>query len=684
MGKAALKMLPSAPAADQQYMIVDFETKSLVDLTVVGAFEYASHPSTSILCTGWKIGTRQHLGETKVCEDVSVEFLGALLDPTIHLVAHNVFFELSIIMQVLAPRLPPELADALKQIPLSRWTCTAAMSRRMGLPGKLEKVGAALNLPVQKDMIGHEVMLRLSRGGEPEVGDMESLLLYCADDIETEALVFQTLPQLDAYERAIWEADIRMNMRGFLVDRSLITNSILGASRIKGWCDNEFKKAVGSAGGKKDLNSARQGKRLLAYLQERGYDLPNFRAITVANCLRETGTPDWVRKLLQLRQIAAKSSIAKFLIFEQVSRFDGRIRDTLLYYGAHTGRQAAMGAQPQNIPNQDKTLSDEEISLGIELILNRRFDDIQLMFENPNLLYASVLKPAIIAEPGKEFHHADFSTIEVRVLFWLAGELKGLQAIRDGRDLYIEMASRIYNISVHDLTIAREAGEAWANQMRQLGKQTVLGAGFGIGVGGIAFQRSCRNYGLEIALPLAAKAVVTYRNAFPAVVAYWYAVEKAAIAAMQHFGKAFKVGRLRYVGVKDKEGRKFLRLILPSGRSMFYFSPEILYQRHGHEAKPTLTFLTYNRELGKMVRESTWGGKLVQNATQAAARDITMEAIVKLDREGFDPILAVHDAIITETDIGREDSPFDLIKENPTWCPEIPIGIEYYTQERYG
>lgn len=664
--------------ADQKFMILDFETKSRANLKKTGAYDYAADPSTEVLCTGYRIGTRKEIVdiETRVIENVDWLFLEALADPDIHLVAHNVFFEY-VIVQLVIGRKFPHIREATRD--LKRWTCTAAMSRRMGLPGKLEHAAAALGLHTQKDMHGHQVMLKLSAYGEPEVGDMETLLQYCDTDVHVEAELFQLLPMLDAYERDVWENDIRMNLRGFMVDRTLVVKALEGIDRVKTWADKEIQRLT-----KGSLKSARQRDAFLEYLVNRNYFLSDLTRYSVQAAFNDPDTPEDVKRLLELRMIASKSSTSKYVRFEESSRVDGRIRDTMLYYGAHTGRQAAVRVQPHNLPKKPKHIDKDLVTEGLGHLGFGNFEAIESKFSNPNEFYSSAVKPMIIAEPGKELHIADFSTVEVRVLFWLARAKAGLEALQQGRDLYVEMAADIFKMPAVDLQLLVDQKDPYADDKRQLGKQTVLGAGFGIGVGGQKFQQTCKNYGLEIPLALASEAILAYRKRFPEVPKFWHQLEAAAIKAILEFGSTVQCGRISYQGVRDRSNRRWLRCKLPSGRSIFYFSPEVHMQAHGNIRNQVMVFSTYDSLKRCMVRESTWGGKLTENVVQGTARDITMEAISRCDRNGFDPILAVHDAIITETPITRDDEPFDIIRQRPTWCPDIPIKIEHWTKVRYG
>ncbi len=147
-------------------MIFDYETFSEANLKAVGAYEYSLHPSTEILCVAYRIGTLEELPKVKTkkwvpsFEELSSpkafsDLLAALRNPLIHIVARNAMFEMLITKHVFGRKLMPSKPE-LQAIPVERWTCTAAQSRALGLPGSLEGTGAALNLEFQKDKGGHE------------------------------------------------------------------------------------------------------------------------------------------------------------------------------------------------------------------------------------------------------------------------------------------------------------------------------------------------------------------------------------------------------------------------------------------------------------------------------------------------------------------------------------------------
>lgn len=676
--------------ADKSYLIFDYETYSECDLKTSGAYEYARHPSTEILCVGYVYGTRDELPDaepqilvpptTPTAHDT--EFMHLLTLPDTVLVAHNAFFEQCITTWVL-PRYKKLLrGDDARRMPLKKWICTAALARAVGIPGNLEGATAALGLAHQKDMEGHKLMMKLCKPRTPskkdpstrhqDPDDLARLYEYCKNDILAERELFLTLPPLPKKERKFWLLNQELNHRGFAVDRDLVQSALYCIDRETTFLDKRFRKLTG-------LNSARQNKALLHHLDSLGVPLPNVQAATITEALEKMDMPKEARQILEIRQAAAKSSTTKYVAFEARTRSDGRARDNVLYFGAHTGRDAGMGGvQPQNLFKS--TMPHADVLTGIDLIKARDVTAIRALYQRPMELYASALRSCIVAPKGHVLDVGDFATIEVRVLFWLAGNEKGLEALRLGEPIYSQMAAKIFEEDADEIEAAHKAGDKEGYRKRQLGKATVLGAGFGIGVGGEKFQMAAKIMaGINISLSLAQKAVHAYREANPRVVKFWDTIERAATMAMQNPGKAYKHGVLKW----KKEGN-WLTCELPIGRKLYYFSPRMMQVRTLYGEKMALTYRVVDSKTKQFMRVTTWGGKLTENVVQAVARDLLMEAQLRLAERGHVTVLPVHDELVTErADTTAKTDMFEIMAENPSWADGLPIKVEGWSESRY-
>lgn len=687
-------------ANEKTFCVIDFETYSECNLKTFGGWEYSVHPSTEILCAAYRIGTRETLRKEKtklwapsVKESDFGSFLRVLRDSSINLVAHNASFEQMITRNVFATKYMPSKLTELQSIPVERWHCTAAGARSIGIPGNLEGAGSALNLNVQKNPEGKKLIRELciprkptkknplTRNQDPE--RMKKLLEYCIQDTDTEVELFLKLPELHERERKFWVVNQKMNFRGFAVDRQLVKNALKLIQKETIRLDERARELT-----KGKLNSARQRNEVLKFVRHGGILIEDLKAKTVQDTLANTKPQGKERafELLQIRDSISRSSTAKYVGFEIRSRSDGRARDNTIWFGAHTGRDAgAGGIQPHNL---FKTVLDQyDLQVGLQLMKAGDYHAIQALFPKPMELYASALRSCIVAPKGKTLEVGDFATIEVRVLFWLANEKFGLQQIIEGRDLYCEMAGKIFNEDPDEIRRLYKLGDKDALFKRQLGKQVVLGAGFGIGVGGEKFQATAAQYGMKISLEMAQASVKAYRELYPRVPAFWKSIETAAISAVRNPSKRYRIGKL----VWAMEGNR-LTCQLPIGRKFSYFGARIGTKPSLYGPKSTLEYMTVLSPSKIFAREHTWGGKITENVVQAVARDCLYEKLLELEEEKKrEPVLAVHDEAVCERNIltqpenaeGMLPEFLNTMGRVPVWADGLPIKVEGWSERRY-
>jgi DNA polymerase len=272
--------------------------------------------------------------------------------------------------------------------------------------------------------------------------------------------------------------------------------------------------------------------------------------------------------------------------------------------------------------------------------------------------FSSALRGAIVAAPGKQLYVADYAQIEARVLLWLAGDTEALGMFERGEDIYAEMARAID---------AR-------NPQRALGKVAILGLGYGMGAK--KFRETAGAWGIAIDEGLAQRTVDAYRAKFAKVKQLWYGTERGARAAIL-YGSSMGW---------HVEGR-FLYATLPSGRRLAYPDPAIVHRPTPWKAiVPTVSFMGMNTYTRKWGRQHAYGGLLVENITQAVARDLMAAALLRCEASGvYLPILSVHDEIIAEADAqGTSVYDFDqLVAQVPAWAAGLPVGVEAWTGRRY-
>lgn len=619
---------------------IDVESYSELDVTEVGTYRYWEHPSTRLLVVCW-------------AEDDGPVQTWTWLDGTpppafegVTFAAHNAEFE----MAALASRY--RACD---------WVDTAAQAAMCGLPRGLGKAATALNLPVKKNPRGRYLIQKLSRPQRPSKKNPETrpekrwpdyrdllneFAAYCEDDVEVCRALHKALPQLPRTEQRLWELTATMNKRGVRVDLEAVRRARALLDHIEGDKGAVFRDLTGGI-------EYTQRDAFLAWMAERGVELEALDKAHVAAALRRKNLPLPVKQALEIRQALAKSSTAKLdAILDRVCE-DGRVRGSLLYHGAATGRWAGAGIQIQNFPRTD----GYDMADAISAIFLGDPDWIAALYGlSPAGLVSKALRGMLIASEGNVLVGADFSAIEARGVLWLAGD-PGLEILRRGEDIYVAMAADIA-----------------ADATRQLGKQAVLGCGFGMGPP--KFQTTCESYGMPVDLDLAKKAVYAYRSKFPEVPKLWTACEAAAMAAVRNPGKAYRV--TMGPGLVYARSGEFLRCQLPSGRFLYYPFPEIGEGKYG----PCLTYMGIDSQTKAWRREDTYGGKLVENVTQAVARDLMAEALLGLEAAGHNPVMTIHDEAVCDTNVNYARL-LPIMCNLPAWAEGFPLAAEGFSNRRY-
>lgn len=654
---------------------LDLESRSECELKKAGGWEYSKHPTTEIICVAYKIDHEP----TKIFypfwgEEMPEELVLALLEEDRIRVAHNAFFEESMFANCYEKYLPvgyvgDMLSAALAWNP-KRWRCTAAKARSHSFPGALEKACQALKLPVQKDTVGHKLMLRLCKPrktwlvkgtGDKYFGSREDFLRlgeYCITDTNAEYLIDETLPNLSEYENKVWQLDQKINRNGVQVDVDTC-KLVLGMIEKE---TLELKAEVTSLT-LGIVESASQRAELLEFVQSERLEIPNLQAKTVQNALDKGGMSELARRLLEIRQVVSKTSTAKYKRFIERAGSDSRVRDLLVYHGPSTGRWSGSGVQPQNFPRG----FDHDSDNAIEVILQGDIELIRLIYSDPMTTFSSCLRGMITASPGKRLFAADYNAIETRVLWWVAGNLAGLDRYRNGIDNYCAQASELFKRVI----------TKFDKDERFLGKELTLGAGYGLGPP--KFKLSCEKKGLVIPLELAKEGVKSYRELNPEVPELWDNLERAALYAVKNPTKKVRTNKVAFFMRNN-----FLYCELPSGRLLAYPYPSIKgVATPWGEVRPKLFYWGTNSFTRKWEEENTWGGKLAENIVQAISRDIMVHGMFNAETAEYEVILTVHDEIVSEKEEGSLDEFIELITDLPDWCLDCPIEAGGFHGRRY-
>ena len=248
-----------------------------------------------------------------------------------------------------------------------------------------------------------------------------------------------------------------------------------------------------------------------------------------------------------------------------------------------------------------------------------------------------------------------------------------------------------------------------------IGKRSVLGAGFGMGpdkFGDTVYLETAKT-GKPTRLDpeMCKRSIGTYRELYAEVPRTWKEVEAAAISAVREPGKRFLCcgGRVLWSMSND---RRFLVCRLPSGRYLWYFRPSIVdgyrifckdpkcihWEKMDDSVCPTrkpaavLHYWGEHPKTGQWSRLNTYGGKLFENVVQATARDIMAHAMLSVEAAGFEVLLTVHDEVLAEVPkLFVETRPqgatladfHKIMCTLPAWAAGFPVKTEGWIGPRY-
>ena len=338
-----------------------------------------------------------------------------------------------------------------------------------------------------------------------------------------------------------------------------------------------------------------------------------------------------------------------------------RARGLFQFYGAsRTGRYSGRNIQLQNLPqNHISTLEQAR-----DLVKMGCFDMVESIYGNTPDVLSQLIRTMLVPKEGCEFIVADFSAIEARVLAWEAEEQWVLDAFENGEDLYCATASQMFHVPVVKHGVNGE--------LRQKGKIATLACGYG-GSSGALISMGALQMGLkEEELP---EIIDSWREANPKIVQYWWDVEKAAMTAYKT-GERSEIGKIAFEFWSGT-----LWMVLPSGRRLAYLKPRTQPNRFG---RMSLTYEGVGQN-HKWSRQETYSGRLVENATQAIARDILAEAMARMEDYGLSIVGHVHDEVIIEAPIGKYkvDEVCKLMAIKPDWCEGLPLSAAGYLAPSY-
>lgn len=676
---------------------IDFETRSACDLIKAGSDVYSQDPSTEVLCMAFcfedgpiRLWTPQENNLNELNPLLIAVEKGATI------IGHNVGgFEFPIWNNVCT------LKYGWPELKIEQCVDTMAMAYAMALPGSLDNASKAAGIQYTKDMKGHRIMLQLSQPRKrnkdgsviwwekedvPE--KFEHLYTYCIQDVLVEKELSKRLLPLKANEQNLWVLDHKINRRGVRVDIDSAKKALKLVDLQKEVADKEIRRI--SKGAVTTCNSVGQISDFLKY---RGIEVESLAKADVLELLSQE-IPKDCREVLELRKETAKTSTAKIKAMIKGVGLDGRMKGLFQWHGAGTGRWAGRRVQLQNLPRPmiDQWQIEWVFSALKRDSIHDVLEEIELFHGKPLSVLSDCLRGFLCAAEGHDFIGCDFSAIEARVLAWLAGEDRVLNVFKGNGKIYEHEASGIYNVTVDAVT----------KEQRQIGKVATLALGYQGGVG--AFQSMAVVYGVHVEDALAEEIKVKWRALNPNIVQFWWDIEEAALGAVK-YKKQTSAGN-KYAQVQFTVNGSFLWCRLPSGRVLCYPYPKLTtvklikdaetkrvrkyndekdQDRTDYFEKEALSYMSVDSYTKKWTRIQTYGGKLTENVTQAVARDLLSDSLIRLEEEGYPVVMHVHDEAVVEVPkgFGSVKQVEDLMSASEPWAEGLPVGAEGWRGERY-
>ena len=628
-------------------LAIDIETYSDVSLPDCGVHRYAASEQFEILLFAYSLNDEPtRIIDLASGEKIPDEIMEYLTDDSVIKTAYNAAFERNCINRFFGLSLKPE-----------GWRCTLVQASMLSLPLSLEGVGEALNLDKKKMSEGKDLIRYFcmpckptkANGGRTRNLPSDALekwklfKTYCIRDVDVEKQIRNKLAKfpIPDREQKLYCMDQRINDRGIMVDQKLIGHAVA--------CDLLYKETVTKKAyeisGLENPNSVSQ---LKDWLNEKGIEVDSLAKAAVEELVENTQGD--VAEMMKLRLAMSKTSVKKYEAMERSVCPDGRVHGLLQFYGANrTGRWAGRLVQIHNLPQNHM----EDLELARSLVKEGRYDLVELLYDSTPDVLSELIRTAFVARPGCRFIVSDFSAIEARVMGYLAGEGWVMEEFRGAGKIYEQTASKMFHIPIEEITKG--------SPYRARGKVASLACQYG-GAEGALISMGALNFVEEEELK---GLVQSWRTANPHIVNYWYEIDGAVKAAV----KERKMTKVGMVTVYYQSG--MLKIALPSGRVLSYVRPRMTVNRFGSESV-SYEGIGTNR---KWTRIESYGAKFCENIVQATARDVLAEAMLRLEKKGFDIVCHIHDEVVLEVPEGTSsvEEVNEIMAVCPDWCEGLPL-----------
>lgn len=659
------------------HLSIDLETYSTVSIGAAGSYRYILDPSFEILLFAYSLdGMPVEVIDVASGQVIPLWLKNALKNPLYVKHAYNAAFEWF------------ALSKYLGWLPPDQWRDTMLHALYCGYPASLDAAGRAMGLPEDKKKLTTGKALiryfcvpckpsnangnRTRNLPKHDPAKWKLFKEYNGQDVVTEMEIDRRLSAfpVPAFVQKQWETDLTMNARGVAADMEMVSGALVIGATVKSQLMAEARQLSGLD----NPNSIKQLARWLTEATDSDAEITSVTKETVATMLKQP-QPANVQRMLEIRQELGKTSTKKYDALETCIADDGRVRGLLQFYGANrTGRWAGRLVQVQNLP---RTYT-HPLPPARQLVKDRNIDGLRLMYGSINDTLSQLIRTAFVATPGNVLIDADFSAIEARVISWLAGQEWRLEVFRTHGKIYEASASQMFHVPIEKI---KKGNPEYA--LRQRGKVAELALGYQGGVS--AMRRMDTGHNLDDLSDDEVKGIVDrWRETNSRIRDLWNIVDSAAVTVITNGGaQTIRSETTDAVITLACEldiitGTRYMTILLPSGRKLYYPSPEIGVNRWGN---PSVSYMGQNQTTKRWEKVETYGGKLVENIVQAIARDCLAIAIENLEAQGLHVVFHIHDEVVIDTPAwADEDTMLDTVTKIMTkpipWAQALPLNAD--------
>lgn len=635
---------------------IDIETFSIPNIMSEGLYKYAEQ--SEIILFGWKYNDgRRGIVDLLDGETVPDFVMKDLIDSQVIKKAHNAAFEIENISK-----------DFNMKLDRLQWRCTMIKCAISGLPMGLEKAGEVLNLDITKDKIGKKCIsffcvpvkptkandFRTRNYPEHDPELWAEFKRYCALDIDSEEAIDDRLSfiSMGRNEIRLWALDQRINHFGVMINMDFAKNAVhmdlLYRSKL-------IQEAIEIT----NLTNPNSLQKLKFWLEEEtDTAIDNLRKESIPKLIEQFDEPI-VKRMLTIKQELGKTSVSKYKTMLRSVCADGRIKGMLQFCGAgRTWRWAGRLLQLHNLPKG--IYKGENLDLARSFVLDRDSKGSEMFFGAVPDMLSQLIRSSFVASPGKRLIVSDFSSIEARLIAWLAGEQWRLDVFNTHGKIYEASASQMFHIPIEDI----EDGSSY----RDKGKIAELALGYQGGVNAL-LKMGALAMGIDESelQPI----VDAWRAANPKIKKLWYDIDNAAKRCIRTGQKV-----VLQKGLSFEYRNDYMFINLPSGRFLAYPGATLKQGQYGDEIR----YMGLNQTSKKWIEIKSYGGKLVENIIQALGRDCLAQALMNLYEAGYHTVFHVHDETVNEEEegFGSMDEVNELMIKPAAWMIGLPLAAKGY------